>query len=65
MPVPLLLVRGGGSELVFARDRAAFLATVPDGAYADIADARHMVAGDRNDAFGEAVITFLEQRFPV
>ncbi len=65
LPVPLLLVRGGGSELVSPETAQAFLATVPDGAYADIADARHMVAGDRNDAFGEAVITFLEQRFPV
>jgi pimeloyl-ACP methyl ester carboxylesterase len=64
LPVPLLLVRGGGSELVSTESAAAFLSTVPDGEYADIADARHMVAGDRNDAFGEAVITFLERRFP-
>lgn len=64
LPVPLLLVRGGGSELVTPEAAGAFLATVPDGSYADIANARHMVAGDRNDAFGGAVTTFLEARFP-
>ncbi|MGL4729634.1 MAG: alpha/beta fold hydrolase [Bosea sp. (in: a-proteobacteria)] len=64
LPVPLLLVRGGGSELVLPEAAKAFLATVPDGEYADIAEARHMVAGDKNDAFGNAVITFLERRFP-
>jgi pimeloyl-ACP methyl ester carboxylesterase len=62
--VPLLLVRGGGSELVSPEAAKAFLATVPDGEYADIAEARHMVAGDKNDAFGHAVITFLKRRFP-
>jgi pimeloyl-ACP methyl ester carboxylesterase len=64
LPVPLLLVRGGGSELVSPDAARAFLDAVPDSEYADIAEARHMVAGDKNDAFGQAVIRFLEKRFP-
>ena len=64
LDVPLLLVRGGGSELVTPEAAKAFLATVPDGSFADIAEARHMVAGDKNDAFGGAVMQFLDARFP-
>ncbi len=64
LPVPLLLVRGGGSELVSTQAAHDFLSNVPDGAFADIADARHMVAGDKNDAFGGAVLAFLQHRFP-
>jgi pimeloyl-ACP methyl ester carboxylesterase len=64
LPVPLLLVRGGGSELVSTEAAQVFLSHVPDGAFADIAEARHMVAGDKNDAFGGAVLAFLQNRFP-
>ena len=63
LPVPLLLVRGGGSELVTPSAAREFVATVPDGFFVDIADARHMVVGDKNDAFGGAVVEFLEKRF--
>ena len=35
----------------------------PDAEYADVADARHMVAGDRNDAFATAILDFLSKRF--
>ena len=59
----MLLVRGGGSELVTPEAAQAFVASVPDGSFADIADARHMVAGDKNDAFGGAVMRFLQERF--
>jgi pimeloyl-ACP methyl ester carboxylesterase len=64
LPVPMLLVRGGGSELVSQETAREFVATVPDGTFVDIADARHMVAGDKNDAFGGAVSHFLSARFP-
>jgi hypothetical protein len=30
------------------------------GSFTDVADAGHMVAGDRNDVFLEAVLAFLE-----
>lgn len=58
--LPVLLVRGGASELVSAEDAKSFLALVPGARYADIADAGHMVAGDVNDRFGAAVVGFLQ-----
>ncbi len=64
LAVPLLLVRGGASELVSPEAAHAFLALVPHGRYADIAEARHMVAGDRNDVFGDTVLSFLAAEFP-
>lgn len=63
LAVPTLLVRGGSSELVSAEAAQAFLALAPAAEFADIAEARHMVAGDRNDAFGAAILGFLARRF--
>lgn len=57
--VPTLLVRGGSSELVRDEDIREFLQLVPRSAYVDVAGARHMVAGDDNDAFSAAVLSFL------
>lgn len=62
---PVHLVRGRMSELVTEEAVAAFLADVPHAAYSDITGAGHMVAGDRNDAFAEAVLAFLERIEPV
>lgn len=64
LPVPTLLVRGGSSELVTPEAAREFIGSVPDGEYVDVADARHMVAGDRNDAFAAAILGFLGRRFP-
>jgi len=64
LAVPTLLVRGGGSELVTPEAAREFLELVPSAEYEDVAEARHMVAGDRNDAFGDAVERFLDARFP-
>ncbi len=61
MPVPSLLVRGASSELVTEAAAEAFLALSPTTQYANISEARHMVAGDKNDAFAEAVVGFLAQ----
>ena len=36
-----------------------FLELCPDAGYVDVSEAGHMVAGDRNDAFTEAVAGFL------
>jgi pimeloyl-ACP methyl ester carboxylesterase len=58
--LPVMLVRGGGSELVSEADAEHFLVLVPGARYANIADAGHMVAGDVNDRFGDAVIDFLQ-----
>ncbi|KAA2244357.1 alpha/beta fold hydrolase [Salinarimonas soli] len=64
LSVPTLLVRGGSSELVTPEAVAEFRALAPHAEYANVAEARHMVAGDRNDAFGAAVEDFLARRFP-
>lgn len=61
--VPVLLVRGLESELVREREAAEFRALCPQAEFVDVAGARHMVAGDRNDAFAAAIVEFLLRRF--
>ncbi|MCP3989267.1 MAG: alpha/beta hydrolase [Actinomycetia bacterium] len=56
---PTLLVRGGDSDLVSAESVREFLAVVPHAEYVDVSGAGHMVAGDDNDAFTNAVLDFL------
>jgi pimeloyl-ACP methyl ester carboxylesterase len=57
--VPMLLVRGQVSDLV-GQDRADdFLARFPSVEFVDVEGAGHMVAGDRNDLFADAVLDFL------
>jgi pimeloyl-ACP methyl ester carboxylesterase len=57
--VPALLVRGTSSELVNESHVREFLELVPHAEYIDVAGARHMVAGDRNDRFSAAILKFL------
>jgi pimeloyl-ACP methyl ester carboxylesterase len=59
LQIPALLVRGGSSELVHEAHAREFLELVPHAEYVDVGDARHMVAGDRNDAFAVAILDFL------
>lgn len=59
--VPTLLVRGALSDLVSPQGAQHFLELCPHAEYVDVAGAAHMVAGDRNDIFGAAVIEFLER----
>jgi pimeloyl-ACP methyl ester carboxylesterase len=59
--VPVLLVRGAESDVVDERIARELLALIPHARYVDVAGARHMVAGDENDAFSEAVIAFCEE----
>jgi pimeloyl-ACP methyl ester carboxylesterase len=60
--VPALLVRGRMSEIVSEEGVREFLEMVPHAEYVDVEDASHMVAGDRNDVFCEAVIDFLTRK---
>ncbi len=60
LKIPTLLVRGASSELVTEEHAREFLALVPHASYADVAGARHMVAGDQNDQFSDAIMTFLK-----
>jgi pimeloyl-ACP methyl ester carboxylesterase len=62
--IPALLVRGGSSELVPPEAAEAFVTLAPDADYVDVEEARHMVAGDRNDVFCDAILAFLARRFP-
>lgn len=62
--VPALLVRGQRSELVTPDNVRHFLTLIPSAQYVDVAGAGHMVAGDRNDAFSAAVLSFLQQASP-
>lgn len=57
--VPTLLVRGRQSDLLSEEGARAFLEQVPHARYADVSGAGHMVVGDRNDAFSQAVLDFL------
>ena len=59
--VPILLIRGARSELVAPEAVEYFMTLAPQTRHIDVADAGHMVAGDRNDQFGEHVISFLQQ----
>lgn len=60
--VPMLLVRGQVSDLVSEHRAAAFRARFPQVEFVDVQGAGHMVAGDRNDVFAEAVLGFLTRR---
>jgi pimeloyl-ACP methyl ester carboxylesterase len=62
--VPLLLIRGRASDLVSETKANEFLARHPGAKFVDVTGAGHMVAGDRNDAFTDAVVTFLKAAGP-
>jgi pimeloyl-ACP methyl ester carboxylesterase len=57
---PTLLVRGRLSDLVTDAEVEEFLELVPHAEYVDVAGAAHMIAGDKNDVFTEAVVSFLD-----
>lgn len=54
-----LLVSGGDSDVVRREDVQRFRAMVPAAQAVSVADAGHMVAGDRNDRFADAIGVFL------
>jgi pimeloyl-ACP methyl ester carboxylesterase len=59
--IPTLLVRGRMSDIVSDESVRELQELVPHAEVADIADAGHMVAGDKNDVFNEAVIDFVNR----
>ena len=65
LTLPVLLVRGGLSDVLTEEGAQAFLALAPHAEYVNVKNAAHMVAGDRNDIFGNAVIDFLSRAVPV
>lgn len=60
LTIPTLLVRGRMSDLLSEEGVNELRELVPHAKVADVAGAGHMVAGDRNDAFNDAVISFLD-----
>jgi pimeloyl-ACP methyl ester carboxylesterase len=59
--VPMLLVRGQVSDLVSQERADEFLARFSQVEFVDVRGAGHMVAGDRNDVFADAVLDFLNR----
>lgn len=64
LSLPTLLVRGGLSDVLSEEGAQAFLKLCPHSEYVNVTGAAHMVAGDRNDIFGNAVIAFLSRVVP-
>ena len=61
LAIPTLLVRGRSSDLLSEAGAQDFLRRVPHAEYADVAGAGHMVAGDRNEVFNQAILGFLDR----
>lgn len=58
--IPALLVKGGASEIVDEEGVNEFQQVIPHSQVVDVKDAAHMVAGDKNSAFNDAVLEFLQ-----
>lgn len=65
LTLPTLLVRGALSDVLSEQGAQEFLQLAPHSEYVNVTGAAHMVAGDRNDNFGDAVIEFLARKVPV
>ena len=64
LTVPTLLVRGRQSDVLSAEGARQTLELIPHARLVDVGGAGHMVAGDRNAAFNDAVIEFLREELP-
>ncbi|MET0985067.1 MAG: alpha/beta hydrolase [Steroidobacteraceae bacterium] len=62
--VPTLLVRGMQSDIVSQEGIAEFQQRLPALEVCDVSGAGHMVAGDKNDAFNQGVLAFLQRHLP-
>lgn len=62
--LPTLLVRGGLSDILTEDGAQGFLGLCRHSEYVNVTGAAHMVAGDRNDVFADAVIDFLTRAVP-
>jgi len=61
LKVPTMIVRGGMSDVVSEKVMAEFLDEVPHVRSVNVLDAGHMVAGDSNHAFTNAILEFLKE----
>jgi non-heme chloroperoxidase len=62
--VPTLLVRGAQSDVVGGEGTRELAALIPHVRIAQIADAGHMVAGDSNDVFSDAIVQYVRGHAP-
>jgi pimeloyl-ACP methyl ester carboxylesterase len=62
LTLPTLLVRGRQSDVLSEAGARHLVTLVPHARYVDVGGAGHMVAGDRNDAFNDAVVDFLRDQ---
>jgi pimeloyl-ACP methyl ester carboxylesterase len=62
LTIPTLLVRGHLSDLLSEEGARELLELIPHARFVDVAGAGHMVAGDRNDLFNDAVVSFLREQ---
>ena len=60
--VPTMLVRGLLSDVVTQEGVDELLTRIPGATVVGVDGAAHMIAGDRNDAFSDAVVAFLNNR---
>lgn len=61
---PILLVRGGSSDVVDDAGVAELQALLPQTEVMSVSGAGHMIVGDRNDAFNSGVIAFISRHMP-
>lgn len=64
LDLPVLLVRGGMSDVLTEDGAQSFLEQCPHAEYVNVTGAAHMVAGDRNDIFANSVVDFLHRVTP-
>lgn len=57
---PVLLIRGSLSDVIDSDIKEEFQNRIPHAQVVDVGGAGHMVAGDRNDIFGDAIEQFLQ-----
>jgi pimeloyl-ACP methyl ester carboxylesterase len=62
--VPTLLIRGMRSDIVSSEGVSKFQRALPALEVFNVAEASHMVAGDRNDVFNDGVLAFLARHAP-
>jgi pimeloyl-ACP methyl ester carboxylesterase len=60
LTIPTMLVRGRMSDIVTEEGARELRELVPSAQVIDVAGAGHMVAGDKNDLFNDAVVSFLD-----
>jgi pimeloyl-ACP methyl ester carboxylesterase len=61
LKIPILLIRGKLSDVVSPEGVRHFLAEVPNAEFVELSDAGHTAAGDDNDAFSAAVVSFVSR----